>query len=148
MIGAVPLSFSRNKVFLCLTALEEWLRMVVTMVCCRQTIVCSCQTYVCSCQTYVCCRQTIVCLGQTKVALGFVFANSTGRAIFGGFIAYFRCFYSHIPHFPNGDLQYCRTYIKEAFLKKKAKKWKFAQYVIKKLSLFCLYKNLCVCLRH
>lgn len=115
MIGAVPLSFSRNKVILCLTALEEWLRMVVSMVCCRQTIVCSCQTY-------VCCRQTMVCLDQTKVALGFVFANSTGRAIFGDSIAYFRCFYSHIPHFPNGDLQYRRTYIKEAFLKKKAEK--------------------------
>lgn len=101
MIGAVPLSFSRNKVFLCLTALEEWLRVVVSV---------------------VCCRQTMVCLGQTKVALGFVFANSTERAIFGDFIAYFRYFYSHNPHFPNGDLQYCRTYIKEAFLKKKAEK--------------------------
>lgn len=115
MIGAVPLSFSRNKVFLCLTALEEWLRVVVSVVCCRQTIVCSCQTY-------VCCRQTMVCLGQTKVALGFVFANSTERAIFGDFIAYFRYFYSHNPPFPNGDLQYCRTYIKDAFLKKKAEK--------------------------
>lgn len=74
----------------------------------------------------------MVCLDQTKVALGFVFANSIGRAIFGDSIAYFRYFYSHNPHFPNGDLQYRRTYTKVTFLKKKAEKWKFAQFAIKK----------------
>ncbi|MFC2651112.1 hypothetical protein, partial [Alloprevotella tannerae] len=51
------------------------------------------------CQTHVCCRQTMVCLGQTKVTLDFVFTDSTERAIFGGFIADSRCFFSLFLHF-------------------------------------------------